>query len=144
MTPRENVTEAMKWANEQIIQSTTGWTNQCQRFSRTVWGMPAFAPSALKAWDVVADRYKVKRTPLADAPRGAILIFAMGQYGHACIASTRGKCISTDYVRRDMVNQAPRGLPSWNGKGTYLGYMIGAQFYDLNGGFFVGVGEFGE
>ena len=131
----------MKWANLQITENTTGWTNQCQRFSRTVWGMPVMGDSALHAWEKIAARYKVTKLPLTAAPRGAILYFNLGTFGHACIASTPKQCITTDYVRRDMVNQAPRSLPNWGGAAQLLGWAIGAQFYDLNGGFFVGVGE---
>jgi hypothetical protein len=73
------VQEAMDWAKKERDKPSQDWTNLCQKFSRSVWGLPVFGSSAKVAWNTQGGKWKHRndgdpRDPdfVAAAPRGSI------------------------------------------------------------------------
>lgn len=129
------VAEVMAFARGEIKSPDIDYSVLCQRFCRTAYGVPAWASSARKAWDAIpANRKHVGGKP-TDAPRGALLYYDIGQFGHVAIAAgvkTDTRCISNDYVRRGKIDYAPRALPRWGVK--YLGWSAWTPFGELKVG----------
>jgi hypothetical protein len=107
----------------------------CQSFCRQAYGVPAWAPSAISAWGKIPRNQKHVGGRPSAAPRGALLYYAIGKYGHVTIAAgikTSDKCISNDYVARGDIDYAPRTLPRWGAR--YLGWSNWTPFGELRVG----------
>jgi hypothetical protein len=120
---RATVDDVIQFGRDQMKSPTQNWTNLCLSFCRQSYGVRPFAPSAIKAWHKVPAKYKHVGGKPSAAPRGAMLFYAGGAYGHVAIAigkKTSNKCLSNDYVRRGKIDPAPRTFPRWGL--TYLGW----------------------
>ena len=118
-----SVDEVIKWSRNQIKDPTQSWRGLCQSHCRQAYGVDAWAPSAIAAWHKIPDAKKHKGGKPSDAPRGALLYYSGGQYGHVAIAigkKTHDKCLSNDYVRQGQIDVAPRSFARWGL--TYLGW----------------------
>lgn len=127
-----DVPEVMKWARGQRSNPTQEWTMLCQSFCRQAYGVQAWAPSAISAWGQIPRRYKNEGGSPNRAPRGALLYYAIGKYGHVAIAAgvkTHDKCLSNDYVARGDIDYAPRSFERWGAR--YLGWSTWTPFGSL-------------
>lgn len=119
---KRNVNEVIKWSREQRNDPTQSWKGLCQSHCRQAYGVPAWSPSAIGAWRRIPADFK-HRGNVEDAPRGAILYYSGGQYGHAAIAAgkkTNTKCLSNDYMSQGQIGYAPRDFARWGLK--YVGW----------------------
>jgi len=113
---KRSVDEAIEWAWDQAKDPSQDWTGLCQSFCRQSYGIGAWAPSAIKAWDRIPKGKKVIGGKPEDCPRGGLIYFSGGKYGHVAIAigkKTNTGCLSNDYVERGRIDRAPRGFPRW-------------------------------
>lgn len=116
------VQEVMAHSRRQITEPDQDWKGMCQSHVRQAYGVPAWAPSAIAAWRRIPLEFKHRGNP-SKAPRGAILYYEGGKYGHVAIAAgihTNDKCLSNDYVRQGEIDYAPRDFKRWGL--TYLGW----------------------
>lgn len=91
------------------------WRVLCLKFCRTMYGLPVVAPSAKIYGDMVPPQYRHAGRP-EDAPRGALLLYDLGEFGHIAIAigkKTRDKCLSNDYISTGRIDPAPRSFVRW-------------------------------
>jgi hypothetical protein len=126
------VREAILFSRGQILHPSQSWEGLCQSHCRQAYGVRAWAPSAITAWGKIPRREKVVGRPVTAAPRGALLYYAGGKYGHVAIAAgikTHDKCLSNDYVRQGKIDYAPRTFPGWGLR--YLGYSFWTPFGEL-------------
>jgi hypothetical protein len=133
------VDEVMRYAKGQIRHPTppigNDWDHLCQAFCRSAYDVDAWAPSAILAWGKIPRTQKHARGNPSAAPRGALLYFAGGKYGHVMIAAgikTHDKAISNDYVRQGQINYCPRTIPRWGLR--YLGWSNWTPFGELKVG----------
>lgn len=127
-----DVDEVMKWARDQIKHPTQDWDHLCLSFCRQAYGVPAFAPSAIAAWGLIPRRQKHAGGKPSQAPRGAMLYFAGGKYGHVMLAAgkkTNDKAISNDYMRKGKIDYCPRTIPRWGLR--YLGWSNWTPYGEL-------------
>ena len=120
--PRD-IFAAIKWSRGQITDPSQSWSGLCQSHCRTAYGLPAWAPSAIEAWRKIPAKEKHRGGKPSDAPRGALLYYEIGKYGHVAIATgikTSDKCLSNDYMRQGRIDYTPRTFPRWGAK--YLGW----------------------
>lgn len=113
---KRSVDDAIAWSKSQIDRPTQNWSNMCQSHCRQAYGVPAWASSAKIAWNTIPSREKHAGGKPFDAPRGALIYFDSGTYGHVAIAtgkSTNDKCLSNDYMRQGQIDYAPRDFPRW-------------------------------
>ena len=130
-----SVDEVMKWANNQRKNPTQSWRMLCQSFCRQAYGVPAWAPSAISAWGKIPRNQKHVGGKPSDAPRGALLYYAIGKYGHVTIACGKKRsvnCLSNDYMETGQIDYAPRTLPRWNAR--YLGWSNWTPYGELRVG----------
>ena len=130
---KRSVDEAIDWAWGQAKDPTQDWTGLCQSFCRQSYGVGAWAPSAIKAWERIPKAKKTTGGKPEDAPRGALLYYRGGQFGHVAIAigkKTNRSCLSNDYVERGRIDRAPRGFPRWGIR--YLGWSAWTPFGTMN------------
>ena len=116
------VDEVIAWSRAQITDPDRSWKGMCQSHCRTAYNVRAFAPSAIAAWRRVPAEFRHRGKP-QDAPRGAVLYYAGGKYGHAALAAgikTSDKCLSNDFVRQGQIDYAPRTFDRWGLQ--YLGW----------------------
>lgn len=126
------VADVMRFGRDEIVHPDRSYNGLCQSFCRTAYGVPAWAASAIGAWNrIPRDQKRVGGKP-SEAPRGALLYYAGGTYGHVAIAAgikTRDKCLSNDYVRQGRIDYAPRTFDRWGLR--YLGYSNWTPFGEL-------------
>ena len=123
------VDEAIAWAWGQAKDPSQDWTGLCQSFCRQSYGVGAWAPSAVKAWGRIPKAKRTEGGKPEDAPRGALLYYAGGQYGHVALAigkKTKNSCLSNDYTERGRIGRAPRTFPRWGVR--YLGWSAWTPF----------------
>ena len=129
-----SVQDVMAWAKSQVKDPDRGYKGLCQSFCRSAYGVPAWAPSAILAWEKIPAKHKHAGGSPSDAPRGSLLYYSGGKYGHVAIAAgrkTSDKCLSNDYVRREGgIDYAPRTFPRWGIK--YLGWSAWTPFGELD------------
>lgn len=116
------VQQVMAFGRDEIKNPDRSYKGLCQSFCRTAYGVPAWSPSAIAAWRQIPAEFK-HRGKASDAPRGALLYFEGGKYGHVAIAAgikTHDKCLSNDYMRQGKIDYAPRDFKRWGLK--YLGW----------------------
>jgi hypothetical protein len=114
--------EAIAWLREQSAHPTQSWKGLCLSSCRSAYGINPIGISANAFWASVPKEHRHYGKPSA-APRGAIMIYAIGKYGHAVIAigkKTNDKCLSVDYVRQGRIDVAPRSFARWGAR--YLGW----------------------
>lgn len=127
------VDEAIEFAEKQAVSPTQSWKNLCQSFCRQAYGVPAWASSAKQAWAKIPKDQKRSGGYPDEAPRGALIYFTSGEYGHVALAigkSTSDKCWSNDYVESGMIDKAPRTFPRWGL--TYAGWSAWTPYGEMN------------
>lgn len=100
---------AQIWAEYQRSHSTGGWSNQCQRFSRSCVGAGAWASSARRAFNAIPARHRHTSFP---PPPGSIAYYgsATSGNGHTAFVSAKpGYVYSTDIKRPGKIDLVP-----WN------------------------------
>ena len=130
---KRTVAEVMAFSRGQIVHPTRSWRGMCQSHCRSAYGVPAWAPSAISAWNKIPRQHKHVGGSPSQAPRGALLYYSGGQFGHVAIAAgikTHDKCLSNDYVRQGKIDYAPRTFPRWGLK--YLGWSAWTPYGELN------------
>jgi hypothetical protein len=121
---KRSVDDVIEWSSAQISNPTQDWYNKCQSHCRQAYGVNVWgydpvtgSSSAWGAWKQIPASEKTETKDPSSAPRGALIYYKGGDYGHVVIAigkSTNDKCLSNDYVRRGMIDRAaPRTLPRW-------------------------------
>jgi hypothetical protein len=126
------VHDVITFSRGQITKPTQSWDGLCQSHCRQAYGVEAWSDSAIHAWGLTPRKFKVTGRPVTAAPRGALLYYAGGKYGHVAIAAgikTHDKCLSNDYVRQGKIDYAPRTFPGWGLR--YLGYSFWTPFGEL-------------
>ena len=143
-----NVDKAMEWLESQSKKPTQSWKGLCQSSARNAYSMPPFGGSAKEAWGNVNKKFKTEITNYKDkewwqsVPRGAILysVPPTSKYGHAWVAAGDMTAWSVDYKRSGYIDLVEIRLKGW---ASYYentkGYIIGAQYYSDNDGFFKGL-----
>jgi hypothetical protein len=127
-----NVNEVITWSRNQVKDPTQDWTGLCQSHCRQAYGVGPWAASAIIAWRSIPAAQKTIGGKPSDAPRGSLLYFDIGQFGHVAIAigkRTHGSCLSNDYVRRGMIDACSREFPRWGVK--YLGWSAFTPYGSL-------------
>jgi hypothetical protein len=130
---RKNVQEVMAWGRHQMEHPSQDWSGKCQSFCRQAYGVDAWSGSAIGAWGLIPRKFKVTGKDPSKAPRGAILYYAGGKYGHAAIAAgikTHDKAQSTDYQEQGQIGYAPRTFDRWGLR--YLGHSFWTPFGELH------------
>ena len=118
-----NVNEVITWSRNQVKDPTQDWTGLCQSHCRQAYGVGAWAGSAIIAWRAIPAAQKHPGIKPSSAPRGSLLYYDIGKWGHVAIAigkKTNVSCLSNDYVRRGMIDACSREFPRWGA--TYLGW----------------------
>lgn len=135
MTLHRDADAAIAWATGQIAHPDRNYRGLCQSFCRTAYGVPAWADSAQHAWDRIPhDKRHPAASPSA-APRGALLYYAGGKYGHVALAigrKTHDKCLSNDYIRAGRIDIAPRDFHRWGMH--FLGWSFWTPYGELRRG----------
>jgi hypothetical protein len=123
-----SVDEVIAWSRNQKDHPTQSWEGMCQSHCRNAYGVPAWAPSAAQAWEKIPDSEKHKGGNPNDAPRGALLYYLGGKFGHVALAigktTPNGKtewCLSNDYSAKGKIGVAPRTFARW-GNLKYVGW----------------------
>ena len=127
-----NVNEVITWSRNQVKDPTQDWTGLCQSHCRQAYGVPAWAGSAIIAWNKIPAAQKHPSAHPSDAPRGALLYYDIGKFGHVAIAigkRTSSSCLSNDYVRKGMIDACSREFPRWGAK--YLGWSTWTPYGSL-------------
>jgi len=118
-----NINEVITWSRNQVKHPTQDWTGLCQSHCRQAYGVPAWAGSAIIAWRSIPAAQKHPGIKPSSAPRGSLLYYDIGKWGHVAIAigkKTDTSCLSNDYVRQGMIDACSRDFPRWGA--TYLGW----------------------
>jgi hypothetical protein len=126
------VSEVMAFARDEINHPDRDYSGLCQSFCRTAYDVDAWAASAVAAWNRIPRQHKHIGGKPGQAPRGALLYFSGGKYGHVMIAAgikSHDKAISNDYMRQGRIDYCPRDLPRWGL--TYLGWSSWTPFGEL-------------
>lgn len=130
---KKTVQQVMTDARAEIKNPSKSWKGLCQSFCRTMYGVPAWASSASAAWDKIPAQHRHTHGGPEAAPRGALLYFKGGKYGHVMIAAgvrTKNKAIGTDYQRTGKVDYCPRRIPNW-GNLKYVGWSAWTPYGEL-------------
>lgn len=110
------VSTVIAWSREQSQHPTQSWQGLCQSHCRTAYGVKAWSSSAIGAWAKIPLRYRHTGGSPTDAPRGALLYYSGGKYGHVALAigkRTSTWCLSNDYTAQGRIGVAPRTFPRW-------------------------------
>lgn len=130
---KRTVDEVMQFAKDQRNHPTQSWQGLCQSFCRNAYGVPAWAPSAIDAWHKIPKSEKHVGSNPGLAPRGALLYYSGGQYGHVALAmgkKTHDRCFTNDYTGAGQIGVAPRTFPRWGIK--YLGWSTWTPYGSLD------------
>jgi hypothetical protein len=108
------------------------WLRKCQMFARSCVGSPAWATTALKAWNAIPAGNKRTGVPRAGSIAYWDLPGVTGEAGHAAFVIENGYVVSTDIKRAGKVDichytdiQRKWGM-------RYLGYIIATPYGSLN------------
>ena len=110
--------------------------------------MGPFGSSARDAWGNVNKKSLQGETLLntttknggSPVPRGSIVYATAGKYGHAWLANGDMTAWSVDYKRSGYIDLVDIRLKGWSSYyQSTVGYIIGAQYYSDNDGFFKGL-----
>jgi hypothetical protein len=145
-----NVDKAIEWMEKESKNPSQSWKGLCQSTCRRAYSMGPFGGSAREAWGNVNSRFKVNITNYKDkewwqsVPRGAILysVPPNSKYGHAWLANGDMTGWSVDYKRSGFIDLVEIRLKGWASYYEHTkGYIIGAQYYSDNDGFFKGLSQ---
>ena len=112
------VVDAIRAGRAEIPRRTQSWRGLCLMFVRTRYGWTAGIHDARTYASKVPRKYR-HYGRVEDAPRGALLLYDIGEHGHIAIATgikTNDKCLSNDYMRQGEIDYAPRRLPRWGAR----------------------------
>lgn len=129
---KRDVQDVIDFAKKEMRTPSKSWKGLCQSFCRSAYGVPAWAPSAISAWGKIPRNQKHAGGKPENAPRGALLYYAGGKYGHVAIAAgvkTKNTCFSNDYVETGKIDRAPRSFSRWGLK--YLGWSNWTPYGEL-------------
>ena len=128
-----SVDEAIAYAEDESVDPSRDWTQMCQMFVRSCYGVPAWGKSAIICWRSIPNNHKVRGGHPSDAPRGAAIYFDIGEYGHVALAigkSTDKWCYSNDYVERGKIDKCDRTFRRWGA--DYKGWSAWTPFGEMN------------
>jgi hypothetical protein len=111
-----DVDGAIAWMEREHDDPTQSWSNLCQSACRQSYGVAAWSDSAKNAWRQIPSSKRVDGGSPFDAPRGALIYFDSGTYGHVALCkgkTTDDKAWSNDYVSDGDIDSAPRDFPRW-------------------------------
>lgn len=115
--------QATSNAAAQVRQASQDWTGWCLKFCRIMYGVAAKWPDAITAWN----QAKYKHTT-GVPPKGALVFWAVGKFGHIAISDGGGYVYSTDIKRRGKVDRVPITYVTSHWNATYRGWTE-----DING-----------
>lgn len=81
------VDEVLAWSRSEIRNPTRDWRGMCQSHCRSAYGVQGWSPSAITAWHKIPDAKRNEGGSPEEAPRGAVLYYSGGQFGHAALAA---------------------------------------------------------
>lgn len=135
-TAPRTVPQALAFAKAEHDNETQDWTNYCQRFVRSCYGIPALFSSAWAQWVGADDEDKHPGTDPSLAPVGAALCFRGGTYGHIMLAAHPADGVdrawSNDLVRQGDIDIVRRTAPVLQWGHVYVGWLSAVNDYDLN------------
>lgn len=132
------VAQALAYARAEHEHETQDWTNYCQRFVRSCYGIPSLFASAYAQWTGADPEDRHPGGSPNDAPVGAALCFkGSGPYGHIMLAandtlSGEPGAWSNDLVRQGDIDMVVRSRPTTQWGQGYLGWLSAVNDYDLN------------
>ena len=123
--------DAIRWSLRQHEHPSQSWRGLCQSHVRQAYGVAAWAPSAIAAWQRIPSSKRHAGGSPMNAPRGAQLFYAGGQYGHVAIATgyENLRCLSNDYVHTGRIDYAPRSFARWGLR--YLGWSYWTPYGEM-------------
>jgi hypothetical protein len=126
-----SVDDAIRWSLNQSKHPSKSWKGLCQSHCRNAYGVPAWSDSAIHAWGRIPASKKHAGGNPNDAPRGALLYYSGGRFGHVALATgvTNKRCLSNDYVRQGHIDYAPRTFPRWGLH--YVGYSFWTPYGEM-------------
>ena len=143
MTGRRDIDHVIEWSKGQITHPDRSYKGLCQSHCRTAYNVPAWSPSAKAAWEHIPHNMRHAGGKPSDAPRGALLYYDTGNYGHVAIAIGKDgrNCLSNDYARSGRIDVVPRTFSRWGEH--YVGWSSWTPFghYDLTSGLWVPKGR---
>lgn len=134
-SPR-TVEEALAFARAEHEHETEDWTNFCQRFVRTCYGIPALFSSAFTQWEGADPEDRHAGGNPADAPLGSALCYkGSGPFGHIMLAARPAGDVpgawSNDLTRTGDIDWSARTAPTAKWGQLYLGYLTAVNDFDL-------------
>lgn len=115
--------EALANAAAQVKKASQDWTGWCLKFCRIMYGVAALYTEADLAWDKAKYRHTT-----GVPPKGALVFWRVGKFGHIAISDGGGYVYSTDIMRRGKVDRVPITYVTSHWRATYLGWTE-----DING-----------
>lgn len=120
-TKRKNpksVEEAIAWGRKQVKHRSQNWDHLCLAFVTQAYGWSGGAPSAISKWNSTKSSLKHKDS---NPPRGALVYWKTGSYGHVALSLGNGKVLSNDFKRAGQIDEVSLDAISkkWGG---YLGW----------------------
>lgn len=79
--------EALARLHDLQRSNTTAWDQLCLKLSRSVYDVAAKYPTASDGWR--GTKHRGKGTP----PKGALVWWTTGRYGHVCLADGKGNVV---------------------------------------------------
>lgn len=113
----------VRWAFDRLGEragptETGRWSGYCLRFAYYAHGRSSVPHSAATHWDDSVRNGRANRD--ANIPYGAIVHYAVGEYGHAGVHVGDGWVVSTE---GDLSQDLPVRMHRYDGVYTYLGWV---------------------
>jgi hypothetical protein len=119
-------------SGDEAVDNGRGYSSydqgMCQKYVRgPCWEVGSLYGSAIEAWNGATEKHPGDRNP----PRGAPVYYSGGSYGHAVIATDKGRIRSTDCTSATRVNDADLDWPEHAWGYRYLGWTGDINGVDL-------------
>lgn len=114
-----------------VRSGDAAWRGLCLKRARTLLGVRAKHPSAIKAWEATPERERFEGD--THPPAGVPVFWRGGKFGHVAVSDGGGYCFSTDIKRRGRLDRVRISLIHARWGLEYLGWtatLNGEKVYD--------------
>lgn len=107
---------AIGWFRRNAALRTRGYGGLCLRAVRTAWGLPGMYADADTYWAAVPARHKHAWDN--NPPKGAVVYWQIGKYGHVALSNGEGEIWGSDLPTQGLVGKTSIHTPrvKWGAK----------------------------
>jgi hypothetical protein len=101
----------------------TAWQGHCAHTVACAYGRTYSGWDAYRGWEQTVEKHRRDGRQMSNPPRGALLFFKGGSYGHVCVSNGRRKAWTNDAPTTGRIGLVPITWFAAHWQSRYVGWV---------------------